>query len=352
VTDWLEPDDTRWRSTLRDVQHDFYHLPCYAALAARAEGGVPRAYYNEIGTGRILIPLLVRSLDGVPGAWPRAADAISPYGYPGPLVSDGMSDVDVEQAIRGFIDDGAKHGLITSFLRTHPLFSDQVPSAAARDSRAHVVAHGPTVSIDLTLEPAALDRQVRTDHRRSIGRLRAAGFHATFDEWDLYASFQAAYAGTMRRLDAAPQYRFDQVYFDRLRTCLDGSLHLCSVLSPAGELAAGGLFTHVGPIIEYHLSATAEPYIAMAPTKLMIVEARNWARQRGAATLHLGGGVGGQRDSLHMFKRGFGAGAHVFQTINIVHDPDAHAELTNRWLGARDRERLPGDPFFPIYRAG
>jgi hypothetical protein len=263
-----------------------------------------------------------------------------------------MSDIDLEQAIRGFIDDGAPHGLLTSFLRTHPLFSDQVPNLAARDGRAHVVAHGPTVSIDLTLDPAALDRQVRTDHRRSVARLRAAGFYVGFDECDLYPSLQAAYAATMQRLDAAPQYRFDQVYFDRLRACLGASLHLCSVLSPAGELAAGGLFTHVGRFVEYHLSATAEQHIVMAPTKLMIVEARDWARQRGAAVLHLGGGLGGRRDSLHMFKRGFGAGAHEFQTINIVHDPDAHAELTNRWLGARERDTLPGDPFFPIYRAG
>lgn len=340
--EWLDPADDRWESTLRDVRHDFYHLPGYAELAARTDGGSATAYYAEIGGGRILIPLLVRSLDGVRSAPPRAHDAVSPYGYAGPLISEALSDGDVERAIGAFIDDGARRGLITSFVRTHPLLSPRITAAAARNPRARVVAHGPTVSIDLTLDVVTLDRQVRTDHRRALPKLRAAGFSVRFDDWDWYAAFQAAYGATMQRLEAAPQYHFNEAYFAGLRECLGSALHLCAVLDTEGEFAGGGLFTHVGKIVQYHLSATVERFLRMAPSKLMIYEARNWAQQRGAAVLHLGGGVGGQRDSLHMFKRGFGAGEHAFHSINVVHDPEAYATLA--------AERAEAD-FFPAYRA-
>jgi len=92
VGKWLDPADERWRSTLRDVPHDFYHFPCYVELAARTDGGIPSAYYAEIGAGRMLIPLLMRPLDGVAGAPPQALDAISPYGYAGPLISGHAGD--------------------------------------------------------------------------------------------------------------------------------------------------------------------------------------------------------------------------------------------------------------------
>ena len=338
---WLDPTDARWRSTLHGVPHDFYHFPCYVELAARTDGGFATAYYAEIGAGRMLIPLLIRTLDGVAGAPPQAQDAISPYGYAGPLISDGLSDAEVQRAMGTFIDDGAERGLITTFLRLHPLLPS-VARGIAREARARVVAHGPTVSVDLTQETAALDREVRSNHRRNVARLEAAGFTVRFDAWDDYPAFQAAYAATMARHHAADRYLFGAAYFEDLRACLGDALHLCAVSSPAGELACGGLFTRVGAIVQYHLGATADQHLSLAPSKLMFAAARHWGKARGATVLHLGGGVQGRDDSLYLFKRGFGSGEHVFQSVSIVHDPVAYDAMT--------KHRVP-DSFFPLYRA-
>jgi hypothetical protein len=348
VGEWLEPTDQRWHATLREAPHDVYHLPGYAELAGRTEVGIPRAFYAEIGHGRILIPLLLRPLKGLPGAPEGARDAASPYGYGGPVFTPELADSDLGPAFEAFRDDGARAGLVTSFIRTHPLLR-QVETAELPEVR--VVTHGSTVSVDLTLDADALDQHVRAEFRRNIAKLRAAGFQTQFDAWDQYAAFQAAYACTMERHQAASRYRFDAAYFARLRANLGSALHLCSVVGPAGDLACAGLFTEVDDIVQYHLSASVERHRSMAPTKLMLYDVRTWAKERGAVVLHLGGGVGGKGDSLYWFKRGFGTTEHVFRTINVVHHPEAYELLTNHWLQAHQRPPSPDDAFFPLYRS-
>jgi asparagine synthetase B (glutamine-hydrolysing) len=335
---------------LKDVRHDVYHLPSYVALAARAEGGLARAYHAEIGGGRLLIPLLLRSLDGFLGAPANARDATSPYGYAGPVVTEGVSDADLVRALETFIEDGARAGLVTTFLRTHPLLRP-VGTAWSSQRGVQVVRNGLTVSVDLTLDVDALDRHLPGEYRRNIAKLRAAGFQARFDEWDHYAEFQVAYARTMQRHQAGRQYQFDPDYFAQLRAGLGSRLHLCSVVTSEGDLACGGLFTQVDGIVQYHLSATADLHRPMAPSKLMLYEVRLWARERGAVVLHLGGGVGGQLDSLYAFKRRFGSHEHTFETVRVVHHQQAHAALMDQWLTANDEIRAPDDGYFPLYRA-
>lgn len=348
--EWLEPTDARWQDTLRSARHDFYHLPSYVELAGGVEGGTPRAYYAEVGTGRLLIPLLIRSLDDVLGAAKGARDATSPYGYGGPVVTHPMSDSEFERAMEAFLDDGAQFGLVTSFLRTHPLLR-QFARTWVDQRRVQVVTHGPTVSIDLRLEVDVLDRHIKAEYRRNIAKLRTAGFQARFDAWDDYPGFQAAYAQTMERHHAGPQYHLDAAFFVHLRGALGTSLHLCSVASPDGDFACGGLFTEVDGIVQYHLSATAERHRPMAPSKLMLYAVRRWAKERGAAVLHLGGGVGAKRDSLYSFKKGFGTHEHPFETIRIIHDHEAYGELTSRWLTDNQQTDFPDAAFFPLYRS-
>src|SRR5687768_14245068 len=82
----LEPDDRLWTDTLARVRHDVYHLPEYVRIDAGLSGGTPAAFrYAEAGHV-LLLPLVLRP---VPDTDLR--DAISPYGYPGP-VSDAGPD--------------------------------------------------------------------------------------------------------------------------------------------------------------------------------------------------------------------------------------------------------------------
>jgi hypothetical protein len=348
---WLVPADKRWIVTLEEAEHDFYHLPCYLSLASRYDHGEPKAFYIETASGRMLIPLLVRNIPASICADGRFIDATSPYGYPGPLFSRDMSERDVINSIRHFIEFGKKAGLVTTFLRLHPFLSKKLCSAfTENDKQIKLISHGSTISIDLSLDVEELNKRLRKNHRKNIERLLKLGYFSKIDDWEDYPELIRIYHETMNRCGASDYYYFDREYFTRLRECLGTTLHLCSIMSPEGDMAGGGLVVKTGNVVQAHINATADKYLSMAPSKLMFYETRNWAKKEGARIFHLGGGVGGKRDSLFLYKRGMGTDEHHFQTIGIIHDQEMYAGLCEKWLNNTKYEVCPDSFFFPIYR--
>jgi hypothetical protein len=63
---------------------------------------------------------------------------------------------------------------------------------------------------------------------------------------------------------------------------------------------------------------------------------------------HLGGGKGGQNDSLFTYKAGFSPQRHAFHTWRVVADPEAYRSL----MTERRPDVDPGDltAAFPSYR--
>lgn len=101
--------------------------------------------------------------------------------------------------------------------------------------------------------------------------------------------------------------------------------------------------------MHYHLSCSDREFRAYAATNLLLYEVALWGHENGFKSLHLGGGVGGQEDSLYQFKRSFNRqsenrfaiGAKVFN------------EVVYNWLVETRKAKgsaLRSD-FFPLYRA-
>jgi lipid II:glycine glycyltransferase (peptidoglycan interpeptide bridge formation enzyme) len=147
----------------------------------------------------------------------------------------------------------------------------------------------------------------------------------------------------MQRLDAGDSYHFPDEYFHDLKAALGPRLHLYSVLSPAGEMAAAGLFTEQNGIVQFHLSGTSGQYRKQAPSKLMLEEAILRSRAAGNHTLHLGGGLGASEDSLFLFKAGFSPLRARFATWRFVCDPARYATLTGD-------SPVSATGYFPAYR--
>ena len=84
-------DCDEWLAVLRECgAHDFYHLPQYHALAEDQGEGEGRLFVYRENDSVIVLPLLLRSLEGIPGVestGERRFDASSVYGYAGPLAS-------------------------------------------------------------------------------------------------------------------------------------------------------------------------------------------------------------------------------------------------------------------------
>lgn len=336
-------DDPLWSQLLHNIPHDFYHLPSYLDLTSKYEGGMPTAFYAKLNDSLLFVPMLIRPLPdclGVPKNW---VDSTSPYGYASPIFF-GLDDVFLRAALHKFIDACRQLNIITFFARLHPIL--HFPHNLLSEF-GEIVIHGQCVNIDLNQPVEELWRQTRNDHRNHIRKAERLGFTAEIDEWARFEDFVDIYTETMNRVGAVEFYHFTKEYFFELKSALGSALHLCSILSPEGDVACAGLFPEINGIVQFHLSGTAKQYLSNAPTKLMLHSVRNWSKQNGFNWLNLGGGLGSQDDALFEFKAGFSKIKFHFHTFRMISDMQRYTELIN--IDMRFRE-IVFDGFFPPYR--
>jgi hypothetical protein len=282
---------------------------------------------------------------------PEARDAISPYGYPGPLLKVGSSQPDregfLDEAISSMKREMAGQGVCSAFVRLHPLLTSFQESLARH---GELVRHGETVVIDLSLSDEELWRQTRKGHKSEINKLKREGFSAEMDSpWTYLPTFVRLYNETMERVRAEDYYFFNEDYFLGLRDALADHMHLC-VVKDGDDLAAGSLFVECCGIVQYHLSASSAVHSRLPATKLIIDFVRSWAKKRDNKLFHLGGGVGGKADSLFAFKAGFSKRRATFATWRLVFDQGVYDAACQAWQTCTGTLPNGSDGFFPAYR--
>ena len=355
TVEWLDSSrNGDWKNVLGECSaHDFYHLPGYHALAERRNEGAARLFVYRDASGVIALPLLLRSLETVPGledAGRGWRDANSVYGYPGPIASCAQPTAETVRGFQWALESELRELRVVSlFSRLHPLLPQRDLVMGVGDH----ISSGSTISIDLTLSLAEQREHVRSEHRRAIKKAHEQGLVVVEDRERAHlARFVEIYRANMERVGAGSYYFFDRAYFDELLAGLGDSARLFVVLA-GGEVASGALFIFTGDIVQYHLSGTAAEFLRLGPTKLLLDEVRIAATGEGRKVLHLGGGLGGQRDSLFQFKSGFSDRTHEFAVWRWILDAekyDAFAEARTRW-SEREGMTLAGGDFFPLYRA-
>ena len=332
----IRPDDPRWERLLASVDHDFYHLPQYVQLSAREDEGVARALYVTDGDRQMLLPLVVRSIPG------NGHDAISPYGYPGPLVAPVGDAQFLAQALLAGSEAMAADGCVSLFVRMHPLLCPTPPPGIGT-----VVHHAPTVAIDLTQSDEDWISGMRKSHRQQIAQALAAGHRAYIDEERRHFElFKDTYRQTMQRLGATDFYHFSDHYFDDLSAALGDSLSLC-VIERKGRVWAAGLFVETHGIVQSHLSGDDGTYRRGGAKKLMYAHVRDWAKGRGNKWLHLGGG-GASSGGLLSFKTGFSRDLRPFDTLRLILRADEYEGLVAAHDPAADTR--DASSYFPGYR--
>jgi hypothetical protein len=344
----LAATDPAWDAVLVGQPHDVYHTAGYHRVAEAAGEGRPALYVARSGGRGLAWPALVRSIPGASSALGREAiDLSSVYGYPGPVaLAAEPGDPAVGEAWRAIVDAWRGAGIVSVFSRFHPLLeNDRLVGGLAPDGIVGGVRPGgQTISIDCRAGDGEIRDAWPGNLRREIDAGRRAGLATTEDrDWGDLETFQRLYTETMVRSAASAYYFFSTDDLRRLRDELGGALHLL-VTRLGDAIAAAGLFTELDGIVQTHLVATSAEHLKHSPYKVLIDDARTWARERGDRTLHLGGGRGGAEDSLFWFKARFSPRRHAFSTGRWVLDRAAYARLSER----------PIDPelagFFPAYR--
>jgi len=272
-------------------------------------------------------PLFLRTEQAVFPAILREGptDVITPYGYGGP-VGDGFWEP--------YEDWCRANGVVSTFIRFHPLYANH--RRAGPNVRVEPLAG--TVAWRLDEEDDLFERMHR-HHRRVVRKAIAAGVEATAalapENLD---RFRSLYEQTMERQEAAGFYYFPPEYWRELETALRDHV----VLFEAGEDAAL-LCLHAPPWLHYHLGALSDAGRKLGASNLLFLEAARWAQELGYSRFHLGGGVGGARDSLFEFKLRFDPGGELEAAVGkVIHEEQAYRALAGVGAGL--------DGFFPAYR--
>ena len=153
----LSPSAPQWADVLPRTDHDVYHLPEYVSLDANVSGGTPAAFWYREEGHAFLLPLILRD---IPDSDLR--DAVSPYGYPGPVSDASHEDTAFwRRACDQMVETLGANGVVATFVRLHPLLP--VPLDVL-DGAGAVIHHGETVSVDLSLSLEEMWRATRRDH--------------------------------------------------------------------------------------------------------------------------------------------------------------------------------------------
>jgi len=300
-----ELDSAAWDA----LELDAYYRRPYVEAAALLDKGRP--FLLEHDGARFA---------GIERDEPR--DVVTPYGYGGPT-ADGFWDAYEEWA--------RERGVVTTFVRFHPLYGNQ------RGAPIHVDELAPTVA--WRLDPGRdLLAGLHFKHRNKVTKAENAG--ATVAQHDGLGEFVPLYEDTMRRVNADDFYFFEPAYWERL-----GELPLVRFDAEIdGEVVASALCLATPPWLHYHLSGTTDAGRTTGSSTLVLLEAARWAQANGYERFHLGGGLGGKEDSLHHFKARFDPEGLVPAAVGkAIHDEDAYRRLSGG-------SEVAFEGFFPAYR--
>jgi len=330
-------NSAQWNEIIRSMNNfDFYHLAEYHRMD---ESGTPLLLHESDETAAFALPVILRPIEGT-----KYNDITSIYGYAGPLSNTNQPDGEaIEQFHKNMFRFFDENSVVSVFSRLHPLFSVQ---EKILEDIGNIVDTGTTVAIDLNLPETEQRRQYSHSLKNAINRLKRRNVIVKKAETEAeIEAFVDIYTENMNRVHASKIYFFDNAYFCRFLETLPSILYLAYY---EGKIISGSLFTDCNGIIQPHLSATLNEYLRLSPLKYVWDQIRLYGVEKNRNTMHLGGGFGGNRDTLFEFKAQFSHQHFPFKTWRYVHNREVYDQLVED----KFRNDLPGSAFFPLYRLG
>lgn len=339
----LELTNPKWDNYINSSYiYDFHHTSCFHKIEIKEEDKA-LLFVAETDDEFVALPLTIKAIPST-----KYFDAISVYGYCGPISSKKFSQISRNLIFyfqKKFKEYCNNNSVIAVFSRLHPLI-DQ--NDFFHDFGKSINLNK-TVAIDLTLPLDVQRMAFRKSNKSNINQLKKKKGYVVeaIDKNDKenIKNFVSIYLETMERVNAKKSYFFDFNYFFNL---LNNDCFNCTLLAAfkEGVMASGSLFTETNTIMQYHLSGTKEEYFRDKSMTLLLDEARILATQRGLHFLHLGGGVdGSDEDSLFHFKAGFSKNFFQFSVWNLIVDQQAYDELV-----VENNLQTKETQFFPKYR--
>ena len=326
-------DKQEWKNTLMEFEfYDFYHTFDYHNLSKNEDEKPLLLVYSQ-GDLSIAIPFLKRQIAGTP-----YFDFTSVYGYSGPIYKNVPEDFNNTTFLSELKDYLFSNKIISVFSRLNPYFDQQ---SLILKNLGETPVSGKVVNIDLTksIEEQRSQYGKSTKNRTNKCRRIATVKEVTTKE-DL-ETYIAIYYENMDRLGASDSYYFSKEYFFNFFECEDFKTRVLLVIeNETGKAMAGAMFVESNSIIQFHLSGTRTEFLNWAPANLFLDEMRLIATEAGYKIFNLGGGLGGQEDSLFNFKASFSKDHRDFRLWRYIVDQKVYDTLSKGKEGS----------YFPLYR--
>lgn len=224
-------------------------------------------------------------------------DLQTPYGYGGPLSDAPIPHESQERFIHELSAYCAKHGIVSQFIRFHPLLGNH-------DLLGHVFQTRylrDTIWIDTSVQDLVMSN-IDGKNRNMIRKAIRNGITIERKNIENYHEFAAMYAETMEKNDADDYYMFSEDYFSSLKDLHENACIFYAMMD--NKPIAGAIMLFNGEYMHYHLAGTIGEYRQYAPSNLLLYKAGCWASEQGIKKFHLGGGMAPD-DSLFLFKKKF-----------------------------------------------
>lgn len=320
----------RYEAMPLDVRPATLHPQYLVADASRNAALQPVFLCHEDGNACWLHGVHVTDVPGTP-----LHDASSPYGYGGPLCSSDDPAFGAA-AWAAYVAWMREHRVVVEYIRFHPMIAND------RHYGGHVVDNREVVCVDLRQDDIAAGYALRL--RQGLKKAAAAGLaYEEADLRDVVHEFGGFYREGMRAIGAGPFYLFEDAYFAQLAA--DGLARIGFCRASSGEWLAAALFLDGHGVREYHLAAGSAAGRAANAASFVLHRGALAARDRGLATLYLGGGSDARADNpLLFFKAAFSPQRLRYRTGWTVFDDARYDELKQRF--PRERAAHPERPIF------
>lgn len=332
-----------WDKVVRSfASHDVYYLSGYARAFQLHGDGEPMLFYYEDADIRGINVVMKRDIADIDFFAHKIErgkyyDFITPYGYGGWII-EGHGNV--SDLIDKYKQWCRKHNIVSEFVRYHPMLDN----ASCLKEFYDVVDLGKTISIDLS-SPDVIWANMISQNRNKVRKAQKLGvkiYHGQFPQ--IYETFKHIYNLTMDSDNATEYYYFKDDFYDSIINDLQEESQIFWAEIDE-KIIAAAIMVSTNGLMNYHLSGSLREYQHLAPTNLLLYKAALWGCRNGYKSLHLGGGVGSQEDSLYKFKSAFNRNeVKQFAVGKNIYLPDVYNQLVE--MKELDLEST----FFPLYR--
>lgn len=334
--------DDDWDREISAYAFDIYHLSGWVNSSTGIDKGRPQGIVAVYEEKKLFLPLLIRQIDAE--CW----DAISPYGYGGPVMDTSLADHEIDIILEEIKQFLYQKGCVSLFARLNPILNKGWHSTIGTS-----VTHGFTLISDLSKSKEQHWEETQKQHRRGIKKSLDHHIVAKVEGFteERIQTFSKIYQETMTMVKAADYYFFNESYFQNLSNNIQNRLILVTAYKDDNAVASS-IYTicEESGIMQFYLGGTLNDYRNLQPSKLVIHVAREWGRERGYKVLHFGGGLGCRADSLYEYKKGFSSQELEFRTWRLIINAEKYTQLVIANSGTNRVEMPLESGFFPLYR--